>query len=380
MIRVLFILGTRPEAIKFAPLIKAFKTRSDIFSSRVCITSQHKEMLQQVMHFFEINADIDLDIMKPSQSLTDLTANLLSSLQHVILEEKPDVVFVQGDTTTAFTGALASFYQQVPVAHVEAGLRSFNKYSPFPEEVNRKIISSIASFHFCPTVSGDKNLRSEGFNENIYVTGNTVVDALFNGLELIKVKGESRLEVNYPFIDFNKKILLVTCHRRESFGVGFENICLALKQLAERNPELQVIYPVHLNPNVQDPVKKLLKDIPNIFLLYPLDYENLLWVMSKSYIILTDSGGIQEEAPALGKPVCVMRDITERTEGIDAGSAILVGTKVEAIINNVEALLLDEVKYKFMSEVPNPYGDGKASERIVEIIKEEFTNKTSVGQ
>ena len=380
MIRVLFILGTRPEAIKFAPLIKAFKTRSDIFSSRVCITSQHKEMLQQVMHFFGINADIDLDIMKPSQSLTDLTANLLSSLQHVIQEEKPDVVFVQGDTTTAFTGALASFYEQVPVAHVEAGLRSFNKYSPFPEEVNRKIISSIASFHFCPTASGDKNLRSEGFNENIYVTGNTVVDALFNGLELIKVKGESRLEVNYPFIDFNKKILLVTCHRRESFGVGFENICQALKQLAERNPELQVIYPVHLNPNVQDPVKKLLKDIRNIFLLYPLDYENLLWVMSKSYIILTDSGGIQEEAPALVKPVCVMRDITERTEGIDAGSAILVGTKVEAIINNVEALLLDDVKYKLMSEVPNPYGDGKASERIVEIIRKEFINKRSVGQ
>lgn len=380
MIRVLFILGTRPEAIKFAPLIKSFKKREDIFNSRVCITSQHKEMLQQVMRFFDLKADIDLDIMKSDQTLTDLTCNLLTALQEVLKAEKPDIVFVQGDTTTAFIGSLAAFYQQIPVAHLEAGLRSFNNYSPYPEEINRKIISTIATYHFCPTISGEKNLRNEGYTENIYVTGNTIVDALLAGLDLIKAKGEFNFIKTYPFIDFNKKILLVTCHRRESFGAGFEKICQALKQLAERNPELQVIYPVHLNPNVQEPVNKLLKDIPNIFLLYPFDYENLLWVMSKSYIILTDSGGIQEEAPALGKPVCVVRDITERTEGVDAGSAILVGTNVEAIINNVEMLLKDELKYKTMSEVPNPYGDGKASERIVEIIQNEFTNKSSVGQ
>lgn len=380
MIRVLFILGTRPEAIKFAPLIKSFKKRDDIFNSRLCITSQHKEMLQQVMRFFDLKADIDLDIMKPDQTLTDLTCNLLTALQEVLKAEKPDIVFVQGDTTTAFIGSLAAFYQHIPVAHIEAGLRSFNNYSPYPEEINRKIISTIATYHFCPTINGEKNLRNEGYTENLYVTGNTIVDALLTGLDLIKAKGEFNFTKTYPFIDFNKKILLVTCHRRESFGAGFENICQALKQLAERNSELQVIYPVHLNPNVQEPVNKLLNDIPNIFLLYPFDYENLLWVMSKSYIILTDSGGIQEEAPALGKPVCVMRDITERTEGVDAGSAILVGTNVEAIISNVEMLLQDDVKYKTMSEVPNPYGDGKASERIIKIIQKEFINKLSVGQ
>ncbi|OGU61235.1 MAG: UDP-N-acetylglucosamine 2-epimerase [Ignavibacteria bacterium GWF2_33_9] len=372
MKKILFIFGTRPEAIKLVPLINEFNKYPKHFDVKVCITSQHKEMLWQVLDFFGTKPDYNLELMKPNQNLFDITSNGLKKIEEVMYIESPDLVIVQGDTTSTFIGALASFYLKIPVAHIEAGLRSFNKYSPFPEEINRKMVSSLTEFHFPPTKLSAEFLFQEGFRENVFVVGNTVIDALFLTIEKIK-------KINYsdkfPNIDFNRRTILVTGHRRESFGKPFENICNALAKIAEEYKDINIIYPVHLNPNVQKPVNSILGKIPNVFLIEPQNYTEFIWLMDKSYLILTDSGGIQEEAPSLGKPVLVMREVTERTEGIDAGTAKLLGTEKENIIKNLKLLLDDESEYSKMSNAVNPYGDGKTSEKIVEIIKNKFLNE-----
>jgi len=364
----LFIFGTRPEAIKLAPLIKEFQQHED-FETKVCVTAQHREMLDQVLNFFGIKPDYDLNLMKPNQTLFDMTANALKSLEKVLDIAKPDIIFVQGDTTTAFVGALASFYKKIPVAHVEAGLRSFNKYSPFPEEINRVLVGHLADYHFAPTEKAKENLFNENIKKNVYVVGNTVIDALFLGLDIIKKQGEERFYKFFNFIDFSKKILLVTGHRRESFGKPFENICYALKELVRKHKDIEIVYPVHLNPNVREPVNRILKGEKRIHLIKPLDYPYLIWLMNKSYLILTDSGGIQEEAPSLGKPVLVMRDVTERIEGIQAGTAKLVGTNPQKIIEETSKLLENPYLYNTMAKAVNPYGDGKSSARILSITE-----------
>ena len=369
-IKLLFIFGTRPEAIKMAPLIKECMKRQNAVSAYVCVTAQHREMLDQVLSFFNIEPDYDLDLMTKNQSIFDITANGLKALEPVLADCKPDVVFVQGDTTTAFIGALAGYYGKYKVAHVEAGLRSQDKYSPFPEEINRTLVGHMADYHFAPTEGAAQNLKNEGIQENVWVVGNTVVDALLLGLDIIKQNGEHGSERFFNFVDFTKKVILVTGHRRESFGRPFENICLALKELAQRNEDVEIIYPVHLNPHVRGPVNKIISHIENIHLIEPLNYPLLLWLMNKSYLVLTDSGGIQEEAPSLGKPVLVMRDITERTEGVEAGIAKLVGTGKEKIVMEVSLLLKDKKAYENMAKAINPYGDGKTAERIVRIISE----------
>jgi len=297
--KILFIFGTRPEAIKMAPVIKEFKKEKSI-DVKVCITAQHREMLDQVLNFFGIKPDYDLNLMKPNQSLFDITANSLKSLEKVLDKEKPDLIFVQGDTTTAFVGALAGFYKKMKVAHIEAGLRSHNKYSPFPEEINRVLVGHVADYHFAPTERAKENLYRENIKKNVYVVGNTVIDALFLGLNIIKKEGEEKFYKYFDFIDFSKKIILVTGHRRENFGKPFENICYALKEIAKRE-DVEIVYPVHLNPNVKKPVNEILNGVRNIHLIEPLEYPYLIWLMSKSYLVLTDSGGIQEEAPSLGK-------------------------------------------------------------------------------
>jgi UDP-N-acetylglucosamine 2-epimerase (non-hydrolysing) len=366
--KILFIFGTRPEAIKLAPLIKEFQ-KSGEFNTRICVTAQHREMLDQVLSFFNIKPDYDLNIMKPNQSLFDITANILKLLEPILKKEKPDMIFVQGDTTTAFAGALAGFYQKIKVAHIEAGLRSHNKYSPFPEEINRVLAGHIADYHFAPTEKAKKNLYNEGIKENVWVVGNTVIDALFLGLDIIKKEGEEKYYKHFSFIDFSKKIILLTGHRRESFGEPFENICYALREIANKYKDVEIVYPVHLNPNVREPVNRILKGIKNIHLIEPLEYPYLIWLMNKSYLILTDSGGIQEEAPSLGKPVLVMREVTERIEGVEAGTAKLVGTDKNKIIKEVQTLLEDDKEYNRMAKATNPYGDGKSSERIIHILK-----------
>lgn len=363
------ILGTRPEAIKFASLIHTLKRFPDDFEVTVCVTAQHMEMLDQVLKFFEIVPDYDLKIMKPDQSLFDLTAESLKAIKAVVEGQSPDLIFVQGDTTTAFVGALAGFYNRVKVAHLEAGLRSGNKFSPYPEEINRKLIGQLADYHFAPTQRALLNLIREGINENLWVVGNTVIDSLFLCLEILKHSDQKVYEDFFKEIDFSKKVILVTGHRRESFGRGFENICNALKLIASNFENVEIVYPVHLNPNVRRVVYAILSGIKNIHLIEPLEYNFLVWLMDKAYLILTDSGGIQEEAPSLGKPVLVMRDVTERMEGIEAGTARLVGTEKIGILNGVSLLLNDNVEYKKMSKAINPYGDGKASERIINILK-----------
>ncbi len=370
--RALFIFGTRPEAIKMAPLIKEFQ-KEDSFDVKVCVTAQHREMLDQVLDFFDVSPDYDLNIMKPNQSLFDITANTLKGLESVLDEFKPDLIFVQGDTTTAFVGALAGFYKKTKIAHIEAGLRSHNKYSPFPEEMNRVLAGHLADYHFAPTERAKENLFNENIKENVYVVGNTVIDALFLGLEIIKEQGEEQYYKHFDFIDFSKRIILVTGHRRESFGEPFENICYALKEIADNYKDVEIVYPVHLNPNVREPVNRILRGMKNIHLIEPLSYPYLIWLMSQSYLVLTDSGGIQEEAPSLGKPVLVMREVTERVEGIEAGTAKLVGTDKENIIKEVSTLLEYKNEYNKMSIATNPYGDGKASVRIKDIIKNEKT-------
>ena len=365
--KILLIFGTRPEAIKMAPVVKRFQ-QNNSFKTKICVTAQHREMLDQVLDFFDIKPDYDLNIMKPNQSLFDITANTLKGLESVLDDFQPDLVFIQGDTTTAFVGALAGFYKKIKIAHIEAGLRSYNKYSPFPEEMNRVLAGHLSDYHFAPTQRAKENLFNENIKENVYVVGNTVIDALFLGLDIIKKQGEEQYYKHFEFIDFSKKIILVTGHRRESFGKPFENICYALKEIAKRE-DVEIVYPVHLNPNVREPVNRILKGINNIHLTEPLEYPYLIWLMNKSYLVLTDSGGIQEEAPSLGKPVLVMREVTERIEGIEAGTAKLVGTNKEKIVKETIKLLDNKEEYEKMARAVNPYGDGKASERIENIIK-----------
>ena len=362
--RFLFIFGTRPEAIKLAPLIVKLKDIGDV---QVCVTGQHREMLDQVLRFFSIVPNYNLNIMVKNQNLFTVTIKSLKLLEKVIEESRPDLIIVQGDTTTAFAGALAGFYNKIKVAHIEAGLRSFHKFSPFPEETNRVLVSHIADYHFAPTDKAKENLLRESISEeNIFVVGNTVIDALFMGLDTVN-RNERRFYDYFAFLDFSKRIILVTGHRRESFGKPFENICYALKEIARDNVE--IVYPVHLNPNVRGHVYPILSGIKNIHLVEPLEYPYLIWLMSKSYLILTDSGGIQEEAPSLGKPVLVMRDVTERTEGIDAGTALIVGTDMKKIFDATRMLLTDKREYRKMARRKNPYGDGKSSKRISTVIK-----------
>jgi UDP-N-acetylglucosamine 2-epimerase (non-hydrolysing) len=367
---LLFIFGTRPEAVKMAPLIKEFEKHTKEFNIKVAVTGQHREMLDQVLKFFNIKPDYDLNLMKPNQTLFDVTADALRGMEKIIEEVSPDLIVVQGDTTTVFAGALAGFYKKIKVAHLEAGLRSGDKYSPFPEEINRILTGHIADYHWAPTDKAKENLLKEGVSEDkIFVVQNTVIDALFLALELLKKEGDGKYQEFFKEIDFNKKVVLVTAHRRESFGEPFENICNSVKELSIKYPEVEFVYPVHLNPNVREVVYRILSDIPNVHLIEPLDYPYMVWIMNKAYIVLTDSGGVQEEAPSLGKPVLVLRDVTERQEGVDAGTAKLVGTDKELIISEASKLLDIEQEYEKMAKSINPYGDGKTSERIVDLIK-----------
>ncbi|KAA3438553.1 non-hydrolyzing UDP-N-acetylglucosamine 2-epimerase [Rufibacter hautae] len=368
MKKILFVFGTRPEAIKMAPLIKEFSRFPELFQAITCITGQHRHMLDQVLAFFSITPDYDLNLMQPDQSLFDITSKGLKALEAVLEDCTPSLVFVQGDTTTAFLGALGSYYKKIKVAHLEAGLRSGNRQSPFPEEGNRIMIGHLADFHFAPTNTAQKNLAQENIRDNVYVVGNTVIDALYLGLSILKEEEATYLRFFHK-LDFTKKIILVTGHRRESFGAPFENICLAIKKIAQTFEDVEVVYPVHLNPNVQGVVNRILSDQPNIHLLAPLEYPHLLWLMEKSYLVLTDSGGIQEEAPSLGKPVLVMREVTERTEGIEAGTAALVGTDRQTIVQKVTELLQDQPVYESMANAVNPYGDGTTSQQIVSLLQ-----------
>lgn len=368
MKRLLFIFGTRPEAIKMAPLVKAFLARPEQCETKVCVTAQHREMLDQVLSFFEITPDFDLDLMKPGQTLFDITAGALTGLSKVLDTWLPDLIFVQGDTTTAFVGALAGYYRKVNVCHIEAGLRSGNMLSPFPEEGNRILAGHLSAYHFAPTEQAKKNLIREGITENIHVVQNTVIDALFLGLAMIKKQGTDTYAKHFTFLSESQRVILLTGHRRESFGTPFENLCNAVKDIAVKFPDVAIVYPVHLNPNVREPVNRILADIKNVHLIEPLDYPHLLWLMERSYLVITDSGGIQEEAPSLGKPVLVMRDVTERMEGVEAGTAKLVGTDRKKIVGACTTLLTDRAAYDRMAGSVNPYGDGKASERVVSII------------
>ena len=372
-IKNLIIFGTRPEAIKMAPLVKEFLKHNDKFDTKVCITAQHREMLDQVLEFFEITPDFDLDLMKPNQNLYSLTADIIINLKPILEDFKPDYVYVHGDTTTTMAASIASFYSGAKVCHVEAGLRTFNKRSPFPEEVNRSIAGSISDYHFAPTTTSKQNLLNENINTNsILVTGNTVIDALQFSSNKVTSSSytDDEVETLKTLVDTSKKLILVTGHRRENHGQGFINICSALKQIALENKDVQIIYPVHLNPNVQEPVYDLLGDVNNVNLIAPLSYPAFVWLMSKSYIIITDSGGVQEEAPSLGKPVLVMRDTTERPEAVDAGTVLLVGTDTEKIVTETNKLLNNQEFYNSMSMLHNPYGDGTSCEKIVEFIRD----------
>ena len=367
--KILIIFGTRPEAIKMAPLVQAFLKFPKQFETKVCITAQHREMLDQVLDFFEIKADYDLDLMKPNQNLYSLTGDIINGLKPVLETFKPDYVFVHGDTTTTMASSIAAYYAGAKVCHVEAGLRTHNKWSPFPEEMNRQITGRVADFHFAPTSASKDNLVAENVDEAaILVTGNTVIDALLASVSKVDSMQDAEIDSLKQLVDSSKKLILVTGHRRENHGQGFINICKALKQIASENPNTQIIYPVHLNPNVQKPVYALLENISNIHLIAPLAYPAFVWLMNKSYVIITDSGGVQEEAPSLGKPVLVMRDTTERPEAVDAGTVILVGTNTDKIVDETNKLLNNTAHYNNMSSLHNPYGDGKACERIVEFV------------
>ena len=376
MKKVMLVFGTRPEAIKMAPLVKEFQKYPDDFQTIVCVTAQHRQMLDQVLNLFDIVPDFDLDVMKPGQNLYEVTSNILLGLQGVFEEVKPNIVLVHGDTTTTLATSLAAFYQKIAVGHVEAGLRTHNIYSPWPEEGNRQVTSRLATYHFAPTHESGSNLLKENVDTaNMIVTGNTVIDALLSVVS--KIKSDNTLEDELKILISNKgyeineskKLVLVTGHRRENFGQGFLDICTALKELALKYPNSDIVYPVHLNPNVQKPVNEILSDVDNVFLIDPLDYEPFVYLMSRAYFILTDSGGIQEEAPSLGKPVLVMRDTTERPEALEAGTVRLVGTDVEKILKEAVKLFEDEQEYKAMSKSHNPYGDGKACEKIVTYLK-----------
>lgn len=378
MKKVMLVFGTRPEAIKMAPLVKAFQKRNSEFEPIVCVTGQHREMLDQVLHIFDIKPDYDLNIMKQGQDLYDVTTRVLVGMRDVLKESQPDIVLVHGDTTTSTAAALAAFYQHIPVGHVEAGLRTHDIYSPWPEEMNRQLTGRISTFHFAPTSLSKQNLLDEGVREeNIVITGNTVIDALYmvvnkikNSLEL-NFELESLLSSSGYNVNHSKKIVLITGHRRENFGDGFISICEAIKNIAEKYPNVDFVYPMHLNPNVRKPINEVFgaskKD--NIFFIEPLEYLSFVYLMEKSTIVLTDSGGIQEEAPGLGKPVLVMRETTERPEALKAGTVKLVGTDKKKIVEELSILLDDEDYYDTMSRAINPYGDGKASDRIVEFLK-----------
>lgn len=399
---VLICFGTRPEAIKMAPLVKEFKKYPNQFVTIVCVTGQHRQMLDQVLTLFDIVPDFDLNLMKPGQDLYDITSLVLIGMRGILKETKPDLVLVHGDTTTSTATALAAFYQQIPVGHVEAGLRTNNIYSPWPEEINRQITSRISKYNFCPTKTSKQNLLNEGIHEDtIFITGNTVIDALLWVLNIIKEKPNLQKEIEFDLlksglpkhvINYNymnllnvainnrdetnlRKLILITGHRRENFGKGFLNICEAIRDLAENNLDVDFIYPMHLNPNVRKPINEIFGDVhltlkaPNVFFIEPLDYLPFIYLMSKAYIILTDSGGIQEEAPSLGKPVLVMRNTTERPEALIAGTVKLVGTNKKLIYENVTRLIIDKKFYKKMTKFNNPYGDGNSSEVIVNCLK-----------
>ena len=382
-LKVLTVFGTRPEAIKMAPVALGLQA-AEVLEEQICITAQHREMLDQVMDIFKLKADYDLDLMKPGQDLFDITARVLTGMRTVLRQAKPDVVLVHGDTTTCFAAGLAAFYEGIKVGHVEAGLRTGDMTAPFPEEANRSLVGRIASYHFAPTETAKNNLLAENIDPaTIFVTGNTVIDALLT----VRDKTES-MPASFWQQQFGEtlhstitatntsdsgKLILITGHRRENFGQGFVDLCNAIKQLAEQHPSWQLIYPVHLNPNVQKPVNEILTGLPNVHLIEPQQYLPFVWLMNQSDLILTDSGGIQEEGPSLGKPVLVMRDVTERPEAVAAGTVKLVGTNTANIVNGVEQVLLDEAVYKTMSTASNPYGDGKATQRIIEILNKNGT-------
>ena len=371
MKKALIVFGTRPEAIKMAPVVKQMRERFR-GEVRVCVTAQHRQMLDQVLNLFGIVPDYDLNLMKPGQDLTDITASVLIAMRDVLDDFKPDIMLVHGDTTTSFAASLAAYYKKIPVAHVEAGLRTGNPYSPWPEEMNRKLTGAISAFHFTPTAASRNNLLRESVvAESIFVTGNTVIDAL---LEVVKkIESESALkavlEEQFSFLSSKKRTILITGHRRENFGQGFEEVCKALAELATRE-DVELVYPVHLNPSVQEPVHRLLGDLLNVHLIAPLDYLPFVYLMNRSYLIITDSGGIQEEAPSLGKPVLVIRDTTERPEAVEAGTIKLVGTDAEKIYREASKLLDDAVVYQSMAFAHNVYGDGKAAEKIVSVLRE----------
>ncbi len=377
MKKILLVFGTRPEAIKMAPLVKKFQERTCDFETKVCVTAQHREMLDQVLNLFEIVPEYDLNLMKADQNLYDITSNVLLGMKNVLEDFKPDLVLVHGDTTTTSATSLSAFYQQIKIGHVEAGLRTGDLYSPWPEEANRQITGVLAKYHFTPTITSSNNLSKENKEiKNIVVTGNTVIDALYMALD--KIKNNKKLEntiiqqlkgLNYK-IKTDKKIILVTGHRRENHGQKLIKICESLKEIANRNPNIDIVYPVHLNPNVQIPVKKILSNIKNVYLIKPLQYEQFIYLMDKSYFIITDSGGVQEEAPSLGKPVLVLRNTTERPEALEAGTVKLLGTNKELIIKEAQKLLDDIIEYEKMSKAHNPYGDGNACKKIVDFLKE----------
>ena len=366
--KVMVVFGTRPEAIKMAPVVKACKARPEL-EVKVCVTAQHRQMLDQVMEIFGLSADFDLNVMAPNQTLGDVTCKVLKGMDGVFEQWKPDMVLVQGDTTTVMAAALAAFYHKIEVGHVEAGLRTGNIYSPWPEEMNRLIAGCLATQHYAPTPRSRDNLLKENKNpDTVFVTGNTVIDALHDAVAIMDGDSAltSKLEAEFPFLDASKRLVLVTGHRRENFGEGFIHICNAIARVAKR-PDVQVVYPMHMNPNVRKPVTDILGYLENVHLIEPLDYLSFLFMMRRSYLIMTDSGGVQEEAPSLGKPVIVMRDTTERPEAVEAGTVILAGTETEAMASAAERLLDDAAFYDKMAHAVNPYGDGKASARIAEI-------------
>ena len=375
MKKILLVFGTRPEAIKMAPLVKALQKDTEHFETRVCVTAQHRQMLDQVLEVFGITPEYDLNIMAPNQDLYDITAKVLLGLREVLKDFRPDTVLVHGDTTTSMAASLAAFYMQIPVGHVEAGLRTYNMLSPWPEEMNRQVTDRICTYYFAPTEQSRANLLQENIDaKKIFITGNTVIDALLMAVDIISttagVKEKMAKELQEKgYTVGDREYILVTGHRRENFGDGFLHICKAIKELAALHPEMDIVYPVHLNPNVQKPVYELLSGLSNVYLISPLDYLPFIYAMQHSTLLLTDSGGVQEEAPSLGKPVLVMRDKTERPEAVEAGTVKLVGTNAEAIVSNVTALLLDKEMYKRMSETHNPYGDGQACERIIAALR-----------
>ncbi|OAI21361.1 UDP-N-acetyl glucosamine 2-epimerase [Methylomonas lenta] len=374
-LKVLTVFGTRPEAIKMAPVVLALQNAEGI-ESRVCVTAQHRQMLDQVLNLFEIQPDYDLDLMAPNQDLYDITSKVLLGLRDVLQQAKPDIVLVHGDTTTCFAAGLAAFYQGIKIGHVEAGLRTGNLKAPFPEEANRTLVGRLTDYHFAPTASAQNNLLAEGVAaQNIIVTGNTVIDALLFVRDKVNQQPESAwrekfgAELYQTIVNPQRKLILITGHRRENFGQGFIDLCNAIRQLAETHPDWDLIYPVHLNPNVQKPVYDILSNLNNVYLIDPLDYAPFVWMMDHSDLILTDSGGIQEEGPSLGKPVLVMREVTERPEAVDAGTVLLVGTDKDKIVNGVEKVLTDQNVYQTMCKAHNPYGDGQACQRIIEFLR-----------